>query len=71
MFGDHVVVGERTAGRLRLRVLDRTGTTVHLVEPDAVGESVRLARNDEADPRRVRLVREGWVRPRRPSTSTW
>jgi oligopeptidase B len=44
-------------------VLDRTGATVHLVEPHAVGESVRLARNDEADPRRVRLVREGWVRP--------
>ena len=50
-------------GRLRLRVLDRHGATVRLVEPDAVGESVALARNDEQDVRAVRLVREGWVRP--------
>ena len=62
-FGDHVVVSERSGGRLRLRVLDRHGATVRLVEPDAVGESVALARNDEQDLRAVRLVREGWVRP--------
>jgi oligopeptidase B len=62
-FGDYVVVSERSGGRLRLRVLDRDGACVRLVEPDAVGESVALARNDEQDLRAVRLVREGWVRP--------
>ena len=33
------------------------------MQPDAVGEAVRLARNDEQDIAAVRLVREGWVRP--------
>ena len=36
-------------GVLRLRVLDASGSTLRLVQPDAVGESVRLARNDEQD----------------------
>ena len=68
-FGDHVVVTERTEGRLRLRVLDRAGATLRLVEPAAGGEIVQLARNDEvpapgrAGSSTVRIVREGWVRP--------
>jgi oligopeptidase B len=62
-FGDFVVVTERSGGRARLRVLDRDGRTVRVVGPDAVGESVRLGRNDEQDVPAVRLVREGWVRP--------
>jgi oligopeptidase B len=62
-FGDHVVVSERAAGALRLRVLDRAGRTVRVVEPTAAGESVRLGRNEEQDVRAVQLVREGWVRP--------
>ena len=68
-FGDHVVVTERTEGRLRLRVLDRSGVTLRLVEPAAGGELVQLARNDEVPaPGRVgsstvRIIREGWVRP--------
>ena len=61
--GGHVVVGERTAGRLRVRVLDSAGTTVRLVDPDATGEVVRLGDNDDIDAVAVRLVREGWVRP--------
>jgi oligopeptidase B len=61
--GRHVVVGERTAGRLRVRVLDATGATVRLIEPDGPGEVVRLGDNDEIDATSVRLVREGWVRP--------
>jgi oligopeptidase B len=60
--GGYVVVGERHAGVVRVRVLDGAGETVRLVEPDAVGEVVRLADNDEQDVRAVRLVREGWVR---------
>jgi oligopeptidase B len=62
-FADHVVVTEREAGRLRLRVLDRAGATVRVVEPHAVGETVHLGRNEEYDVAHVRLVREGWVRP--------
>jgi oligopeptidase B len=61
--GGYVVVGERTAGRVRVRVLDSAGTTVRLVEPDAAGEVVRLGDNDDVDAAAVRLVREGWVRP--------
>jgi oligopeptidase B len=61
--GGYVVVGERHAGVVRVRVLDGSGATVRLVEPDAPGEVVRLADNDEQDVRAVRLVREGWVRP--------
>jgi oligopeptidase B len=61
--GGYVVVGERHAGVVRVRVIDASGTTVRLVEPDAVGEVVRLADNHEQDVRAVRLVREGWVRP--------
>ncbi|HEY4315508.1 MAG TPA: oligopeptidase B, partial [Actinomycetes bacterium] len=61
--GGCVVVGERHAGVVRVRVLDGSGATVRLVEPDALGEVVRLADNDEQDVRAVRLVREGWVRP--------
>ena len=63
VFGDHVVVSERSGGVLRLRVLDASGSTLRLVQPDAIGEAVRLARNDEQDIESVRLVREGWVRP--------
>ncbi len=63
VFGEHVLVSERHEGVLRIRVLDRAGATRRLVEPDAVGEVVRLGRNDEQDLRSVRLVREGWVRP--------
>jgi oligopeptidase B len=62
-FGDHVVVTERFGGRRRLRVLDREGRTVRLVEPGDAGESVRLGRNEECDVTAVRIVREGWVRP--------
>jgi oligopeptidase B len=61
--GGYVVVGERTAGRLRVRVLDGSGATVRLVEPDATGELLRLGDNDDVDATSVRLVREGWVRP--------
>ena len=56
--GGHVVIGERTAGRLRVRVLDSAGTTVRLVEPDATGEVVRLGRQ------RRRRRRGGAVGPR-------
>ena len=61
--GGHVVVGERTAGRLRVRILDAHGVTVRLVEPDGPGEVVRVGDNDDVDATSVRLVREGWVRP--------
>lgn len=62
-FGTHVVVTERFGGRARLRVLGASGETMRLVEPDAEGETVRLARNEEADRPACRIVREGWVRP--------
>jgi oligopeptidase B len=64
-FADHVVVTERHAGHLQLRVLDRTGETVRLLVPDGVGEAVRLGRNEEYDVAAPRLVREGWVRAAR------
>jgi oligopeptidase B len=63
-FGDHLVVTERHLGRLRLRVLDRDGRLVRLLEPDTPGESVRLGPSHEFAPDRVRVVREGWLRPR-------
>lgn len=62
-FGDHVVVTERFGGRPRLRVLDRAGRTVRLVEPEGPGETVRVGRCEESDVSAVRIVREGWVRP--------
>jgi oligopeptidase B len=62
-FGDHVVVTERHGGRRRLRVLDRVGSTLRLLEPAGAGESVALGRTDEADVPAFRVVREGWVRP--------
>ena len=61
--GDSVVVTERFGGWPRLRVLDRAGQTVRLLEPDGPGETVRLGRNEEVDAPACRLVREGWVRP--------
>jgi oligopeptidase B len=63
-FADHVVVTEREGGQLQLRVLDSGGSTMRVVVPDAGGEVVQLGRNEEYDVARVRLVREGWVRPR-------
>lgn len=63
VLGDHIVVGERSGGVVRVRILDRSGRTVRVVEPEAVGETVRLAEMHEQDVSAVRLVREGWVRP--------
>ena len=60
--GGHVVVGERSAGRLRVRVLDAAGRTVRVVEPDGPGEVVHVGPNDDIGSSSVRLVREGWVR---------
>ena len=64
-FADHVVVTERHAGHLQLRVLGAAGETVRLLVPDGVGEAVRLGRNEEYDVAAPRVVREGWVRPAR------
>jgi oligopeptidase B len=61
--GGHVVVGERSGGRLRVRVLDPAGRTVRVVEPDGPGEVVHVGPNDDIGSSSVRLVREGWVRP--------
>ncbi len=61
--GGRVVVSERTGGRQRVRILDGSGATVRLVEPDQPGEVVRLGDNDDVGAASVRLVREGWVRP--------
>ncbi len=61
--GGHVVVSERSEGRPRVRVLDRSGATLRVVEPDGVGEVVRPGDNDDVAATAVRLVREGWVRP--------
>jgi oligopeptidase B len=62
-FGDHVVVTERHAGHVQLRVLDAHGATVRLLTPDQAGESVRLGHNEEYAVAAPRVVREGWVRP--------
>ena len=61
--GGHVVVGERSGGGQRVRVLDTAGHTVRVVEPAGPGETVRVGDNDDIGSRAVRLVREGWVRP--------
>ena len=64
VFGEHVVVSERSGGVLRLRVLDASGSTLRLVQPDAAGESVRAGAQRRAGHRgRSGVVREGWVRP--------
>ena len=67
VFGDHIVVEERSGGVARVRVLDRAGTTIRIVTPAAPGEQVRIARptSDASTPgdTAVRLVREGFVRP--------
>jgi oligopeptidase B len=63
-FADHVVVSERAGGEVRLRVLDRDDATVRLIRPADRTEAVHLHRNEEYDARAVRIVREGWVRPR-------
>ncbi|MGZ4639833.1 MAG: oligopeptidase B, partial [Actinomycetes bacterium] len=58
-FAGHVVVTERADGQVRLRVLDRDGDTVRLIEPEGPGETVRLGRNETYDAAAVRVVREG------------
>jgi oligopeptidase B len=63
-FRHHVVVTERAEGSVRLRILDREGSTLRLVEPGGAGETVRLGRNEEYDAAALRVVREGWVQPR-------
>ena len=60
--GGHVVVTERCAGSLRVRVLSPAGATVRLVTPGGPGEVVRLAEMHEQDVNAIRLVREGWIR---------
>jgi len=61
--GGHVVVGERSGGSLRVRVLDPAGRTVRVVEPAGPGQVVQIGHNDDVGSPSVRLVREGWVRP--------
>ena len=63
VIGEHVVVGERTSGRQRVRIIDRAGVTVRVLEPDGPGEAVRPGDNDDVTATSVRLSREGWVRP--------
>jgi oligopeptidase B len=63
-FAGHIVVTERANAKRQLRVLDSGGQALRVVRPDGAGENVELGRNEEYDVAAVRLVREGWVRPR-------